>query len=284
MHRSAWAATHDLPHTSIVVPARNCADELRLCLESIQLSDLHDFEIIVVDDASTDHTAAVAEEFGVRTIRLQECGGPAAARNLGAEAACGEILVFLDADVSIHPETLTTLVGRLDQDQTLTAVFGSYDDEPGAGNLVSQYRNLLHHFVHQSSSDDAMTFWAGCGAVRTAEFRSIGGFDAGYRRPAVEDIEFGYRLRNAGHRIALEKKALCKHMKRWRLWSMISTDIFRRGLPWTILIFKRRMLNDDLNLKVNQRLSIIFTYLLVIVRFLAVAQRRRLLIAHGRCR
>lgn len=268
-----------MPLASVVVPARNCAEQLRQCLLAIRNSDFSDYEIIVVDDASTDATGEVAQEFDARYIHLNECRGPANARNAGANAAQGSLLVFLDADVIVHPMAIGTLVNRLADDQSLAAVFGSYDDTPSAGNFLSQFRNLLHHFTHQTSSIDAQTFWAGCGSVRASVFRRSGGFDPRYRYPTVEDIEFGYRLKKEGYRIALEKQALCTHMKRWRLWNMVTTDVFRRGLPWTILIFERGMLNNDLNLKNTQRLSILCCYALLFVSILATMQHPTLLIA-----
>lgn len=79
----------------------------------------------------------------------------------------------------------------------IAALFGSYDDNPGETTFLSQYRNLLHHFVHQQGCEDASTFWAGCGAIRREVFLSIGGFDEGYVRPAIEDIEL--ELASAGN-------------------------------------------------------------------------------------
>ena len=63
------------------------------------------------------------------------------------------------------------MLGILREEPGIAAVFGSYDDEPGAPNLVSQYRNLLHHFVHQTGRTEASTFWTGCGAVRRDALR-----------------------------------------------------------------------------------------------------------------
>ena len=84
--------------------------------------------------------------------------------------------------------------------------------------MVSQYRNLLHHFVHQEGNPEASTFWAGCGAVRRAAFDAVAGYDeARFRRPSIEDIELGYRLRRAGYRIRLDRDLQCTHLKRWRL-------------------------------------------------------------------
>ena len=142
----------------------------------------------------------------------------------------------------------------------MAATFGSYDAHPRASGFVSQYRNLLHHFVHQTGRSEASTFWAGCGAVRRAAFAEVGGFDAArYGNASIEDIELGYRLRRAGHRIVLDKQLLGTHLKRWTLRSMVSTDLWRRAIPWSRLIFERSEFPADLNLKGAQRLSVALT-------------------------
>ncbi len=76
-------------------------------------------------------------------------GGPARARNLGASQARGEILLFVDADVTIPPGAIGQVVKVFKREPGIAALFGSYDDEPAESNFLSQYRNLLHHYVHQ---------------------------------------------------------------------------------------------------------------------------------------
>ena len=135
-----------------------------------------------------------------------EAHGPAAARNRGARDAAGDILLFVDADCRPHDDAVALLLGAFD-DPEVAAAFGSYDDRPAVPTTVSLYKNLAHHFVHQRSAEDASTFWAGLGAVRRGAFRSSGGFDEAYARPSIEDVELGYRLKAAGHRIRLVKAA-----------------------------------------------------------------------------
>ena len=77
-------------------------------------------------------------------------------------------LLFLDADVCIHEDTVSRIRERFQADPSLGAVFGSYDDAPEAPGVVSQFRNLLHCYIHHTSRHRATTFWAGCGAM-TAE-------------------------------------------------------------------------------------------------------------------
>ena len=87
-----------------------------------------------------------------------------------------------------------------------------------APGLVSQYRNLLHHFVHQQGDPEASTFWAGCGAVRRDAFDAVGGFDDGaFRRPSIEDIELGYRLRGGRATASASTAVSGTHLKRWTL-------------------------------------------------------------------
>lgn len=115
----------------------------------------------------------------------------------------------------------------------LAALIGSYDDAPGATNFLSQYRNLLHHYVHQTGNEEASTFWGACGAVRREVFLAMGGFDESYRQASIEDIELGYRLKRAGLKILLCKALQVKHLKRWEAGSLLKADFCYRALPWT---------------------------------------------------
>lgn len=250
------------PALSVVVPVNNGGTDFERCLRRLRDSRGTDFELIVVDDGSTDGSAAVAEWFGARVISNPTPQGPASARNTGAVAASADLVFFLDADVAVHPDTLARAVVRFDADAGLTALFGSYDDEPSAPGLVSRFRNLLHHFIHQQGEfvEDARpahTFWTGCGAIRRREFLEAGGFDPRlYARPAIEDIELGYRLTRAGHRVVLARDVLGTHLKRWTLATVVKTDIFQRGVPWMLLMKRQRITETDLNVRPEQKVCV----------------------------
>jgi cellulose synthase/poly-beta-1,6-N-acetylglucosamine synthase-like glycosyltransferase len=220
---------------------------------------------VVVDDASTDGSAALARSLGARVVRCEARCGPAAARNAGAIAGEAPLVLFLDADVAVHSDTLARAVARFDADSGLAALFGSYDNRPEAPGLVSQYRNLLHHFVHQRGRFDddvrpAKTFWTGCGMIRRDVFLEHGGFDPGrYRRPAIEDIELGYRITRSGGRIILARDVQAAHLKRWTFLDMVRTDIFQRGVPWMLLMLRSRVKESDLNVDRAGRLSVAAT-------------------------
>ena len=258
--RETMGGASKVPLVSVIIPVRNDPTNLASCLEALQTSDYPASEIIVVDDGSTDDTPEVARRYGVKLLRLENSSGPAAARNHGAHHARFPYLFFIDADVCVKPDTLRRSTETFLRDPSVDALFGSYDDTPGAPNVISQYRNLMHHYVHQTSNEEAFTFWGGCGAIKREVFLEVGGFDPSYGNASIEDIELGGRLRRAGHRIRIVKDLQAKHMKRWTLWPMICCDILNRGIPWTVLLLKQGGLPDDMNIKNSQRLSVVFAY------------------------
>ena len=241
---------------SVIVPVYNDQGALAQCLAALTDSCPAGVEIIVVDDASTDGSAMVAARLPVRLVRISTNAGPAAARNHGAQHAKADLLLFVDSDLIVAPGTLDQVIRLFDRQPDVAAVFGSYDASPAAAGIVSRYKNLLHHFVHQNGEAEASTFWAGCGAIRRSVFEEVGGFDqARFRRPSIEDIELGYRLRRAGHRILLDKTLQGRHLKRWTFRSLLRTDVIGRAIPWSRLVLESRQPVADLNLRHDQRLS-----------------------------
>jgi GT2 family glycosyltransferase len=232
-------------------------------LQSLRENCTAPLEIIVVDDGSTDSTRDVALSFGITPLETGGRRGPAFARNLGARAAAGSIVFFLDADVCAQSDTIETVQAHFNSDPALDALIGSYDNDPHAPDFLSQYRNLMHAFVHQQGDESASTFWSGCGAIRRDVFLEHSGFDESYGRPAIEDIELGYRLIAAGRKIVLDHSLQVKHLKRWTFWGLVKTDVLDRGIPWTELILRDRFLPNDLNLQLSQRVSVALVFVLV---------------------
>ena len=216
------------------VPATNDPPTLAACLDAIAAADEPPEQVVVVTEGD----------------------GPAAARNAAAADATGDMIVFVDADVLAHADAFSRIRTAFDADPGLTAVFGSYDDSPADPGVVSQFRNLLHHHVHQQGAGEATTFWAGLGAVRADAFRGAGGFDAErYRLPSVEDIDLGTRLVAEGGRIVLDPLLQGTHLKRWTLSDMVRTDFWQRGVPWVELVLRHRSGASALNLGWRHRMS-----------------------------
>jgi hypothetical protein len=222
---------------SVVVPATDAPATLARCRAAIAASDDRPDEVIVVD--------------GPATLSAAE------ARNAGVERATGDVVVFVDADVEVHPDALGRIRAAFDADPGLTALHGSYDDRPRARSTVSAFRNLLHHHVHHHPGRrPAETFWTGLGAVRRPAFLAVGGFDGDrYPHPSIEDIELGHRLVTAGARLRLDPAVQGTHLKRWTLRSMLLTDFARRAVPWVALQVRTRKVATTLNCEWRHRLS-----------------------------
>jgi GT2 family glycosyltransferase len=252
-----------LSSISVIVPVYDGGDSFRICLSSLAALTPAAREVIVVDDGSVDGSGRLASEFRAEVLSTPVRSGPACARNVGARYASGDILLFVDADVAVPPDTAGRVVEAFRSRPELSALFGSYDDAPAAADFLSQYKNLMHHFVHQTGNEDAFTFWAGCGAVRREVFLDLGGFDERYREPSIEDIELGYRLKNAGCRILLVKTLQVKHLKSWSPPALARTEFTRRALPWAELILQHGRFANDLNIGWSGRLSVLAAYGLI---------------------
>ena len=230
-----------MPTLTVIIPATDGPATLECSMRAVERAASPPEQVIVVD--GPEHRVS------------------AAARNAGAREAEGEILVFVDADVEVHADAFIRIRAAFDEDPRLTAVFGAYDDDPGSGSVVSDFRNLLHHHVHQEGAGLATTFWTGLGAVRRDAFLSLGGFDE--TLAWIRDIELGQRLRREGGAILLDPSIQGKHLKRWTLVSMVRTDLFRRGVPWLRLILEGRADAAALNLTWRHRIGTGASVLLV---------------------
>lgn len=240
------------PTIAAIVPVLNGRSYLERSLPALVRAGAGRItEILVIDDGSTDGSAELAADLGARVILSGGVGrGPALARNLGAQAVEADIIVFVDSDVVVHEDVIER-VREAFSDNSLTALYGSYDDAPPHRGFSSQYVNLRHHHGHQLPSESASTFWSGLGAVRREAFLRTGGFDpADYPRPSIEDIELGRRLREGGGRIRRDPSIQGTHLKEWGFIEAIRTDVLYRAIPWSRLM--RRYPGDFGDLNVGQ--------------------------------
>ncbi len=208
---------------TVIVPARDAEKTIGECLlaithqEGLQLGQ--DYEVIVVDDGSTDRTAEIAQGYEVKVIR-QANSGPAAARNAAARLASGSLLVFTDADCVPTPgwlRSLTLPLGNLE----IVGVKGAYLTRQVG--LASRFVQLEYAYKdmrmrNHPTIDFIDTFSA---AYRKDIFQKNLGFDETFQNPAVEDIEFSFRLARKGYRMLFEPHATVLHYHDRTIWEYV---------------------------------------------------------------
>lgn len=201
---------------SVVVPAYNSEQTLEACLLSLRRLDYPSYEVIVVDDASTDRTHAIAQRFASRCIRLTSNRGAAAARNEGARQARGEIIAFTDADCRVPPDWLTRIERTLGEGTA--AVTGLYA-APQDDSILARFAGYDIRLRFWALKSRANVFGTYNGAVLQEAWKSVGGFDEGIPGASWEDVEFGLRLAESGFGLAIDNESEVVHRHPDRLWS-----------------------------------------------------------------
>lgn len=254
---------------SVIIPVFNDEENIKRCLDAVFGSNYRDFEVIVVDDHSSDDSLKMAKQYRCKLINLKKNIGAAGARNVGVQSARGDHLFFLDSDIVIERDTLSAIMRTFEEKPEISALFCSFQEKTLPSNFFSIYKNLVHHYTHQNSKTEAATFCGGFGAIKKEVFTSIGGFDPEYR--SLEDVEFGYRLHKAGHKIFLNKAIQVTHCKQYSFVGLIKSDLINRAIPWTKIMLQKKIFKNDLNTKTSNVFSVILSFLILLsLPFLAL--------------
>lgn len=199
---------------SVIIPAKDASATLPACLEGVLCQTGFElgttYEVIVVDDGSSDDTAEIATRRGARVIR-QANAGPASARNAGARAAAGELLAFTDADCAPAPDWLAQLTAPF-QDAHVVGVKGAYltrQTQTVARFVQLEYESKYQRMAKLPAIDFIDTYSA---AYRSRVFLENQGFDTSFPVPSVEDQEFSFRLARKGYRMLFAPRASVYHM------------------------------------------------------------------------
>jgi GT2 family glycosyltransferase len=200
------------PSVSVVVCSCNGAATLHECLWGLTQLDYPDYEVIVVDDGSTDGTSAIAEEFPFRLIRTEN-RGLANARNAGLEAATGEIVAYIDDDACPDPHWLTYLARTFESGEYAGA--GGHNIPPaGDGAIAECVANSPGGPIHVLLCDREAEHLPGCNmAFRRDRLDAIGGFDPQFRA-AGDDVDICWRLQDRGWKLGFSPAAVVWHHRR----------------------------------------------------------------------
>jgi GT2 family glycosyltransferase len=200
------------PRISVIICSCNGARTIRDCFEGLLKLEYPDYEVIVVNDGSTDATAAIAHEYGFRVISTEN-RGLSAARNTGMEAATGEIVAYTDDDARPDPHWLAYLAATF-MSTTYVGVGGPNIAPPGDGPIADCVANSPGGPVHVLISDCEAEHIPGCNmAFRRDVLQAIGGFDPQYR-VAGDDVDVCWRLTQQGWKLGFNPAAMVWHHRR----------------------------------------------------------------------
>jgi GT2 family glycosyltransferase len=207
---------------TIVIPTYNGATRIGRCLECVlNQTTTRSYEVVVVDDGSTDQTASVARSYpGVRVIS-QVNRGPAAARNRGAAEAHGEILVFTDDDCEPLPDWLERMLAPFDGMPDIVGSKGAYlsRQRPVTARFVQlEYEDKYRRLARFQYIDFIDTYAA---AFRRESFIAANGYDTSFPVPCAEDVDLSYRLAHLGHKMVFIPEAKVYHRHPERLWDYL---------------------------------------------------------------
>jgi len=213
-------------HTSIIISVHNGEETIRATLGSVFASSLRAYEVVVVDDASTDNTAGVCRTFPLKVVRLKENHGPAIGRNVGVSQAKGTILFFLDSDVTFAPDLLKRMLHHMLDDPELSGVGTLSSPIPLNPCFFSRYFALQEYLMMDRLLGDAgraklSYICTRCGCIRRQVFDQIGGFNEVYREPSIEDYELSMRMAGT-YRVLYDKSLLNHHHFPDTAWKILS--------------------------------------------------------------
>jgi glycosyltransferase involved in cell wall biosynthesis len=193
------AGRAECPKVSVVIPARNEGGEIELCLKSLADQSFRDFEILVVDNGSTDDTEAIARRYGCRVVR-EARPGASFARQRGFEAARGEIIASTDADTVVPPDWLELIIRSFEKNPDQVGVYGKIRlrARRGFGQWLAEF--LFKLFLRLNRLLGRPHFCGPNFAVRRTAFQQAGGFKDGDRfYTASEDLQLSLKLAKEGY-------------------------------------------------------------------------------------
>lgn len=224
-----------MPNLSVIVPVYNGQNTLEDCLVGLRQSDFRDYELIVVDDGSRDRTPAIAAKYADKVLSLGGNFGLSFSRKQGAAAASAEVIVYIDADIIVFPDTLKKIYGYFLANPQNHALTGKLSREHPNKDFASQYKNIYMHHVFSGLSGNVLFLYGSIFALRR-ECLPLLCFGKNFEG---EDLSLGQQLISQGMKIGFSKDIEVIHLKKYNLVSLFSND-FRIPFSWAGIFLRSR--------------------------------------------
>ena len=232
-----------LPFISVIVPNHNGEETIGRCLEAAFASEYDNYEIIVVDDCSSDNSAEIIARYPCRFIRIPEHGGASKARNTGAINSRGDVLLFIDADCLLQSDTLMRTAAAYQENGPDIIVGGTYTLVPFDQGFFSVFQSAFIHYSETKNPDNPDYIATHAMLLTKTVFQKSGGFDEDFM-PILEDVEFSHRLKKMGYRLRMDPTIQVQHIFNFSLKRSLRNGI-RKTKYWSIYSIKNRDVLTD---------------------------------------
>lgn len=228
---------------SIIIPNRNGGANIGKCLEAAFCSDYKNFEVIVVDDCSADHSVELIKQFPCKFIQLEKHSGASRARNVGADLSSGDILFFTDADCLLNEDALTIAVETLSSAGPNIVLGGTYTTRPFDDTFFSRFQSVFINYSETRNAEDPDYIATHAMIIYAHDFKKSGGFAESYL-PILEDVEFSHRIRRKGCRLLINPAIQVRHIFGYSLAESMC-NAFRKSMFWTAYSINNKDLFKD---------------------------------------
>lgn len=226
---------------SVIIPNHNGSAFIDTCLKALFSAGHRPFEVIVIDDCSTDNSAEIINKFPCRLVRLERRGGASKARNLGAKNSLGDALFFIDADCVIQDDTILQAINAYDSNRDCI-IGGSYTPIAFDDTFFSTFQSIFINYSELRTVEP--DYIAGHAMVMGRNvFEKSGGFPEDFA-PIIEDVEFSHRLKRSGQRLIMDRAILVKHIFNYDLRKSLR-NAFRKSKYWIAYSIGNRDLTAD---------------------------------------
>lgn len=226
------------PEISVIIPVYNGENTISSCINAVQSSTFTDYEIILVDDGSTDKTIELVCKSSEVNLLSQNHQGPAAARNFGAKKAKGKILFFLDADVLLLPDALSICKEAFSNPE-IKILNGIYHKIPANPSFITEYKSLFEYywFTIHPERQAYKSFMGRCAGIYKSVFEEVGGYNTGYKTASVEQEELGFRL-SQKYKIYIEPRMQGRHY--FPSFRKLIVTYYTRTIDWIKLFYVKK--------------------------------------------
>ncbi len=262
---------------SIVIPNYNGESTIGKCLEAAFSSRYDNFEVVVVDDCSSDRSVEIIKGFPCKLVALKERSGASKARNAGARNSSGKLLFFIDSDCIVREDALSVAAASYAENGPDVVVGGTYTPMPYDDRFFSVFQSVFVNYSETKNLENPDYVATHAMAIDAEAFKKSGGFPEVFM-PIIEDVEYSHRIRRAGYRLKMNPDLLVQHIFNYS-FARSMKNAFKKSKYWTIYSLNNKdLLADSGTASVELKVNVLSFFLSLLFLLMWVLTRKSLLL------